>query len=408
MRVYLQGETDDPCLDILHFTVAPGFRPIAGDPPAEPALLGWDPDTGDLGWVVPGNWLEITDGVLDVVPPPLVASLGELTDPDADRLLFWDDSADDLAWLTVGSGLLISGTTITAPAVTPAGAPTAVQFNADGAVFGADNAIQIAAGNITCDEAAGRSASIGYGVPGVHADAGSLVAELCREDIPAAVYATDGTRTVHLADGTFAYDGSGPGRFTGVGAAVVVLTVQGASSQTADLQQFKNSSGTTLARVDAAGFLAWPGATTFDGGLGVGTGLGLLSASHATTEVPAGFAWVHKGRNVFIPNNNARLYGINIENWQNATPTVVPIVVEAHGSQTGNLQEWCSSSGTTVYSTVSENGYFTTRKTSAPADAELSASEVAFWFDDTDGAAKLKIKGKSADGTVVTGEVALA
>ena len=82
------------------------------------------------------------------------------------------------------------------------------------------------------------------------------------------------------------------------------------------------------------------------------------------------------------------------------------LIVDAHASQTANLTEWRSSGGT-VYGSVSENGYFTTRKTSAPADGELAASEVALWFDSTNGAAKLMIKGKSADGTVVTGSVAL-
>jgi hypothetical protein len=45
---------------------------------------------------------------------------------------------------------------------------------------------------------------------------------------------------------------------------------------------------------------------------------------------------------------------------------------------------------------------------SAPDDGALSAGDMALWFDQTDGAAKLKIKGKSANGTVVSGEVALA
>jgi hypothetical protein len=44
----------------------------------------------------------------------------------------------------------------------------------------------------------------------------------------------------------------------------------------------------------------------------------------------------------------------------------------------------------------------------APANGDIAAGEVALWFDQTDGAAKLKIKAKSANGTVVTGEVALA
>jgi hypothetical protein len=46
--------------------------------------------------------------------------------------------------------------------------------------------------------------------------------------------------------------------------------------------------------------------------------------------------------------------------------------------------------------------------TVAPADADLQAGDLALWYDDTNGAAKLKIKAKSANGTVVAGEVALA
>lgn len=43
-----------------------------------------------------------------------------------------------------------------------------------------------------------------------------------------------------------------------------------------------------------------------------------------------------------------------------------------------------------------------------PADADLAAGDCALWYDDTNGAAKLMVKAKSADGTVVTGTVALA
>jgi hypothetical protein len=44
---------------------------------------------------------------------------------------------------------------------------------------------------------------------------------------------------------------------------------------------------------------------------------------------------------------------------------------------------------------------------SAPADGDINAGECALWFDDTNGASKLMIKGKSANGTVVTGNVTL-
>lgn len=43
----------------------------------------------------------------------------------------------------------------------------------------------------------------------------------------------------------------------------------------------------------------------------------------------------------------------------------------------------------------------------APADGDLAASQLGVYFDDTNGASKVRFKGKSADGTVVTGNVAL-
>jgi hypothetical protein len=41
----------------------------------------------------------------------------------------------------------------------------------------------------------------------------------------------------------------------------------------------------------------------------------------------------------------------------------------------------------------------------APADGDLAAGDIAFWFDDSNGAAKLMLKAKQADGTVKTGSV---
>lgn len=90
-----------------------------------------------------------------------------------------------------------------------------------------------------------------------------------------------------------------------------------------------------------------------------------------------------------------------------AVATDIPMIARGFAAQTGNLQEW-QSSASAVLSSVSENGYFMTRKIAAPADAELAASELAFWFDSTNGAGKLMIKAKTIDGTVVTGNVVLA
>jgi hypothetical protein len=45
---------------------------------------------------------------------------------------------------------------------------------------------------------------------------------------------------------------------------------------------------------------------------------------------------------------------------------------------------------------------------SAPADGGIDTGAVSLWFDQTNGAAKLMVKGKQEDGTVVTGSVSLA
>jgi hypothetical protein len=64
--------------------------------------------------------------------------------------------------------------------------------------------------------------------------------------------------------------------------------------------------------------------------------------------------------------------------------------------------------GSTPLSRFNKDGYFMTAKTAAPADADVSTGEAALWFDSTNGAAKLMIKAKQADGTVKTGSVTLA
>ena len=57
---------------------------------------------------------------------------------------------------------------------------------------------------------------------------------------------------------------------------------------------------------------------------------------------------------------------------------------------------------------ITRNGYLgISFVATAPADAEIDTGQCLFWFDTTNGAAKIKFKGKSANGTVVNGEVAL-
>lgn len=65
-------------------------------------------------------------------------------------------------------------------------------------------------------------------------------------------------------------------------------------------------------------------------------------------------------------------------------------------------------SASAVQSRFNKAGYFITKKNAAPADADLIAGEMALWFDQTNGAAKLMVKAKEAGGTVRTATVALA
>lgn len=57
--------------------------------------------------------------------------------------------------------------------------------------------------------------------------------------------------------------------------------------------------------------------------------------------------------------------------------------------------------------TVVPSGHLLIQKFAAPADGDINNGNVSLWFDRTNGASKLMIKGKSQNGTVVSGEVAL-
>lgn len=94
-------------------------------------------------------------------------------------------------------------------------------------------------------------------------------------------------------------------------------------------------------------------------------------------------------------STNGAVVGLTVTNDTYASANVADFVSKGSGSAV-------------TCCTISENGYFTTRKNSVPADGEVAASEVALWFDSSNGASKLMIKGKSADGTVVTGSVTLS
>jgi hypothetical protein len=67
-----------------------------------------------------------------------------------------------------------------------------------------------------------------------------------------------------------------------------------------------------------------------------------------------------------------------------------------------------SSGGILADVRVNGEGFLILAKHAAPSDAMLQTGDLALWFDQTNGAAKLMIKAKQADGAVKTGQVALS
>ncbi len=102
--------------------------------------------------------------------------------------------------------------------------------------------------------------------------------------------------------------------------------------------------------------------------------------------------------------NTAEIYGsISIDFATGGNPGS-NVTVTAHASQSGNLHEW-RSSGSTLYSRLNKAGYFGTSKTSAPADADVSNSEILLWYDATTSEQQLMSKAKTSGGTVQSGPV---
>lgn len=85
---------------------------------------------------------------------------------------------------------------------------------------------------------------------------------------------------------------------------------------------------------------------------------------------------------------------------------VIPLLVGAIAGQTADLMRVAL--GATVYAKFNKAGYFIIKKNAAPADADLAANELAFWFDNTDALPRVMFKGKTANGTVRSAAVAMA
>ncbi len=182
-------------------------------------------------------------------------------------------------------------------------------------------------------------------------------------------------------------------------------------NQTGNLLEFQDGTGTKMWSVDGTGTII-PNGVDFV--IKNGTGSNVLRILNGNgLQIDSGGINIVAGA-LTLPNTGGTLRASSFADWTFvkgiATGNAVGdtcLRVKGLASQSGNLCEWQDSTGAAL-STVSENGYFTTRKNTVPADAELSTGEAAFWFDSTAGAAKLMVKAKNASGTVVTGSITLS
>lgn len=127
------------------------------------------------------------------------------------------------------------------------------------------------------------------------------------------------------------------------------------------------------------------------------------SASGALSVTASGIVAARFGSSLTNAGNAAS----NAVSITNSGTTAHSLYITRASAQTGD-QISLRDNGGALQSRFNKDSVFMTKVTTAPADGDLTNGEVAIYFDSTNGAAKLKIKAKQADGTVRTGEVALA
>lgn len=93
-----------------------------------------------------------------------------------------------------------------------------------------------------------------------------------------------------------------------------------------------------------------------------------------------------------------------IRNYGTGVPTVQVQGVASQGTDQVRIIDVSGN----IQSRFDKSGYFMTRKTAAPADADLANGELSIWLDQTAGATKAMFKAKDSAGTVRTATVALA
>lgn len=190
------------------------------------------------------------------------------------------------------------------------------------------------------------------------------------------------------------------------------LIVRAKSGQTDNLFQIEDSAASALIAVDSSGNMT----------LGQGTtGVNLKVIGVTPLQVCANdgseSSWFKVGPSGVVRFNQGGGYTLcatasqtNTARMNIGTFSAVSCALAITGvsGQSGDLISVHPTTGSsTKYLRVNKGGYLMIRKTSAPADADLDSSEVAFWLDDSTGATKIMFKAKDSAGTVKTGSVTL-
>lgn len=141
---------------------------------------------------------------------------------------------------------------------------------------------------------------------------------------------------------------------------------------------------------------------------------GATGPSLRNTSAQPNMLYVRANQHLFQSIAAVQVMSVNAE----ATNTTVAVTAPSNGNRVMVLKQATGTqffsvleaqdSANNVLSKIDKNGYFMTRKKAAPADADVATSELALWFDDTSGAAKVMFKAKDSGGIVRTGSVALA
>ena len=129
---------------------------------------------------------------------------------------------------------------------------------------------------------------------------------------------------------------SGGSTITSSSASVKGLVVKGASSQTANLQEWQNSSGTVIASIDLAGRLSISPSSS---------GSNIITATGSTTTFS-----VNQYGSINVVGTATSSFGDLFTGTQVGISTKgsIGLVVRGVASQTVNLQEWQNSAGTVL------------------------------------------------------------